>query len=118
MKTREPLYPEFEISRTLQEFHPLPCPPPCGKDVLERFFGILHETRKDLRSCNSVALQVATELHDLWERGDARIPRNKLQTIKKKVVDFREDLRRLCKKSKKGTPGYQATVSLCNTCDV
>ena len=112
MKTREALFPEFEISKTLEEFRLPPCPPPRGKDVLERFLAILHETQKNLRSCNSVALCVANELDDLWEKGDARIPRNKVQTMKKKIVDLRKDLRTLCNKSKKGRPAYQATVSL------
>ena len=111
MKTREPLRPEFGISKTLEAFRQPPCPPPRGKEVLERFFGVLHSQTKNSRDVNATALTVAAEMEDLWLKGDSRIPRNRVQTMKKKVLDFREDLRYLTNKSKKGRPAYAEMVS-------
>ena len=111
MKTREPLYPEFEISMTLEAFRQPPCPPPHGREVLERFFAVLHSQPKNCRDVNAAAITVATELHALWLVGDARIPCNLRDTMKKKIVKFRELLKFLCTKGKKGRPAYAEAVS-------
>ena len=112
MKTREPLHPEFQISKTIPAFQQPPCEPPHGKEILERFFDVLHSQPKNNRDGNAVAHSVATELDDLWLLGDARIPRNTVPTIKKKVVDFRDLLGIISKKSKKGRPAYEEAVSM------
>ena len=111
MKTREPLYPEFGISKTLEAFRQPPCSPPQGKEILERYFAVFHDQPKNERNSNLAVLHVSNELLELWQRGDARIPINTLKTLKKKVSDFREDLRSLSKKSHKKRPAYAATVN-------
>ena len=75
MKTREPLYPEFEISKTS-----------FSAEVLEHFFDVLHSQPKNNRDSNDVVHTVATKLDELWLLGDARIPRNTVTTIKRKIV--------------------------------
>ena len=110
MKTREPLRPEFGISKTLEAFREPPCPPPRGNEILERFFGVLHSQTKNSRDVNAAALTVADEMDDLWQKGDSRIPRNRVQTMKKKVMDIRDLLRYLSNKSKKGRPAYAEKV--------
>ena len=114
MKTREPLHPEFEISKTIEAFRTPPCQPPFGKEILERFFGVLHSRPKNDRDNNAVAHALSAELHALWFLGDARIPCNSIKTIKKKVEDLRQLLKYLCNKSKKGRPAYAEAVSVNN----
>ena len=111
MNTREPLYPDLQISKTIEAFQQPPCPPPRGKEILERFFGVLHSTSKNNRDLNTVSLTVAGELHVLWSIGDARIPCNTKHTMKKKIVKLREILKYLSNKSKKGRPAYAEAVS-------
>ena len=111
MKTREPLHPEFGISKTIESFRQPPCPPPHGLEVLERFFAVLHSQPGNNRNINGAALVIAQELDELWQLGDARIPRKVLQTIKAKVLDLRNLLRNLCNKSKKARPAYAEWVS-------
>ena len=111
MKTREPLHPELQISKTIDEFQSPPCPPPRGKDVLERFYGVLHSQQGNSRKASDAAQLVAKELHDLWLRGDARIPRCLVKTIQKKIMDMREMIRYLSDKAKKGRPAYAEKAS-------
>ena len=112
MKTREPLHPEFGIARTIEAFRQPPCPPPQGKEVMERFFEVFHAQLKNERSADAASYTVAVELDSLWKLGDARIPRKTVQTIKKKIMDFRDNLRKICVKSKKGQRAYEEAVSL------
>ena len=110
MKTREPLHPEFGIARTIEAFRQPPCSPPQGKEVLERFFEVLHSQPKNGRNVDAAAYSVAAELDGLWKLGDARIPLKTVKTIKKMITDFRENLRKICVKSKKGKPAYEEAV--------
>ena len=66
MKTREPLYPEFKILKTLEAFRQPPCSPPHGHEVLERFFVVFQSQPKNCRDANAMAVMVAAELHALW----------------------------------------------------
>ena len=61
MDTREGLKPKFGISRTIDAFRKQ-CPTATGKDVLERFFGILHKQPRNCRNVDATAFAVATEL--------------------------------------------------------
>ena len=112
MHTREPLRPEFQISKRLEQFRQPPCQPPRGMEVMERFFGVLHSQASNCRDVNGAARIVAKELHELWEKGDAQIPIQRINTTHAKILEFREDLRYLCNKSKKGRPAYAERVSL------
>ena len=112
MHTREPLHPELIISKRLERFRQPPCQPSKGQEVLERYFDVLHSQPSNCCDVNGAARAVAKELHELWEKGDARIPINKVQTIQRKILEFREDLRYLLNKSKKGRPAYAEKVSL------
>ena len=111
MKTREPLYPEFGISKTLEVFRQPPCTPPCGREILERFLGVFYSQLKNARDKGVAAHTVAVELNDLWLLGDARIPLLTMKTMKKKILELRETLNFLCIKGKKGRPGYADKVS-------
>ena len=112
MKTREGLQPEFGISKTLDAFKQPPCQPPKGKDVLERYYGVLHSQPPNEKDANAALLVVAKELRALWEMGDARIPLKKNFDIKADLIRFRENLRYLTNKSKKGRPTYVAKVNI------
>ena len=67
MNTRDRLYPDFQIGRRLNTFRSPPCQPPCGKDVLERYFDVLYAKR----CANDAAASVAGELVKLWNEGDS-----------------------------------------------
>ena len=110
MKTRDPMYPNFLISKCLEQFKPPPCQPPKGKDVLERYFAILYEQPANMRIANDAAYKVALELQKLWEQADARIPLRSAQTIKKAILDFRDDLLYIRNESKKSRPIYVEKV--------
>ena len=110
-KTRERLYPEFLITKCLEEFPRPPCEPPKGKDIMERYFDVLRKQPGNVRSKNDAAYAVAMELRDLWERGDARIPLRCPQTLKTTILKFCDDLNQIRNKSKKDRPSYQAAVS-------
>ena len=112
MKTRERLFPEFQISKTIDAFRQPPCSPPHGKEVFERFFGVLYSQPKNCRNFIAAGHTAAAEMDALWLVGDARIPRNTIETIKKKILKFRELLQYLLNKSKKGRPVYAEVVSL------
>ena len=101
MKTREPLYPNFLISKRLEQFQQPPCQPPKGKDVLEHFFNVLYTQPRNKRVAGDAAFTVALELRDLWNHGDARIPLRANSTIKKAILEMREDLLFICCESKK-----------------
>ena len=88
MDLREGLKPEFGISRTIDAFRKPPCPPATGKDVLERFFGILHDQPRNCHSVDATAFTVATELHGHRKEGDGQIPLNTIPTVKKKDSRF------------------------------
>ena len=110
MRPHQELCPEFGISKTIAAFRKPPCPPPTGKDILERFIDILHAQPRNCRSCDAVAFSVATELRDHWQEGDARIPLNTVPTIKKRILDLRETLRFIHQRSKKGRKDYVEAV--------
>ena len=105
------LYPDFNILKPLDRFPAPPCQPPLGKDVLERFFAILFAQPKHRQDKKATAHVVATELSELWERGDGRIPRKALSTLTKNIIEFRADLAFLCDKSKVGYGSYQKKVN-------
>ena len=111
METRRPLYPKFGISKQLEHFTPPPCQPPKGKEVLERFFDVLHGQGKNQRSAETAASEVAKELIQLWKLGDGRIPLNQVKTIAKRIFDFRSDLAWLCKTSMETRPIYKTKVN-------
>ena len=111
-KTRERMYPDFGIPKPLEHFKQPPCEPPKGREVLERFFDILYKQPVNNRSAPDAAFAVAVELRELWERGDARIPLRRAQTLKKTILDFRQDLKDIQNKSKENRPSYQEAVSL------
>ena len=64
------------------------------------------------RCANDAAYAVAVEVRELWQRGDARIPLQTAQTIKKRILHFRDDLLFIQKQSKKGRPSFQEAVSI------
>ena len=111
MNTREPLYPEHKISKTLDNFRQPPGQPPQGREVMERFFQVFYSVPKNERNKNDAALTVAKELCALWELGDARIPVIGRDKLKKKILGMRQDLTDICNESKKGTPAYVVAVS-------
>ena len=111
MDTRDPLFPDFSISKSLEKFKAPPCQPPRGRDVLERYFDVLYARPKGKRKGDDAALQVAEELIQLWGVGDARIPLITVYPLKKKINDFRDDLQYLCNKSKMNRGNYTEKVS-------
>ena len=104
------MFPEFLISKRLESFQQPPCQPPKGKDVLERYFDVLYGQTANQRNGSDAAYAVATELIDLWKRGDARIPCQFVQAVKTAIVDFRETLTVINNKSKRQRPSYQEKV--------
>ena len=105
------LYPEFNISKLLDHFRAPPCQPPCGREILERFFHVLFAQPKHRRDLKAAAHTVATELANLWTAGDARIPQKAISTLAKQIFDFRADLKTLGDKSKAGRESYQKKVN-------
>ena len=98
IKTRDVLFPEFQISKLLEQFKAPPCQPPKGRDVMERFFDVLYSQSTNNRDGRKAAWKVALELDELWKLGDARIPRKTPKTIQSTILHWREQLRALCKK--------------------
>ena len=78
MHTREPLHSELIISKRLERFRQPPCQPSKGQEVLERYLDVLHSQPSKCRHVSGAAQAVAKEYHELWEKGDARIPINKV----------------------------------------
>ena len=111
MDTCERLKPKLGISRTIDAFRKPLCPLATGKDILERFFGILHKQPRNCRDVNATALIVATELEAHWKEGDGRIPLKSTPTIRQRIVDFRETFRLIGQKSKKGRKDYAEAVN-------
>ena len=107
-----PLYPAFQILRPLDAFPPPPCQPPKGKDVLERFFHVLSKQPRNRKDAGAAAHTVATELENTWKLGDARIPLKATKILKKKVVEFRQDLAYLCTKANMKRPVYANRVRM------
>ena len=110
--TRERMYPDYQISKRREHFQQPPCQPPKGKDILERYFDVLYVQPVNKRCANDAAYAVAVEVRELWQRGDARIPLQTAQTIKKRILHFRDDLLFIQKQSKKGQPSFQEAVSI------
>ena len=110
MERRHPMYPDFGISKRLESFKDPPSQPPKGKDVLERFFDILYRQPKNSRSAKDAATAVTEQLLALWTLGDARIPLNAEDTVKKAILTLREDLAWLNQKAKKKRANYESKV--------
>ena len=110
MELRHPMYPDFGISKRLECFQPPPSQPPKGKDVLERFFDELYRQPKNNRCAKDAAATVTEQLLKLWAEGDARIPLNAEETIKTRILSFREDLAYLNKKAMKKRANYETKV--------
>ena len=110
MERRHTMYPDFGISRRLERFQPPPSQPPKGKDVLERLFDVIFSQDKNNRSIENAAAIVAEELLTLWALGDARIPLNALDTVKKRIISFRKDLAYLNIKAMKTRSNYGTKV--------
>ena len=104
------MYPNFSIAKRLEHFPQPPCQPPKGKDVLERYFDVLYRQPANNRKATEAAQTVALELQSLWQRGDARIPLRTTPTLKKAILDFRDDLLYIKNESKKSRPAYQEKV--------
>ena len=80
-QSRQKIAEEFGIDYPIAKFTPLPCQPPKGKQVLERFYAHLRAQTGNKKNANSAAYKTAKDLEEVWSLGDARIPRLHITNI-------------------------------------
>ena len=102
--------PSFGIFTPETCFPDLPCEPPKGKLVLERLYGVMGIQGNNQTSVSSGGWIVASELINLWTKGDGGIPLMSKKMVYSKIMTLYEEFKFVKRVSWKYRSSYAEKV--------